>query len=156
MGLVIGDVEVETLTRALAAREGEEIVRLGEDHARDDWTPEHLLADRAGKWELSLLGRRQGRPVAYAVASLGDDSVHVHHMMVAAELRGHGVGAELFRELARRARAFGRPALTLKVYPENTGGIRLYERLGFAKTGVSPGGLVLMRGPVGAVIGDAA
>jgi hypothetical protein len=68
MGAVIGDVVVETLTRARAAQDPEAILRLGADDPRDCWTAEHLLADRPGKWELSLLATRRGRPAAYAVA----------------------------------------------------------------------------------------
>ena len=50
--------------------------------------------------------------------------------------RGKGVGHRLLERLIEVARAIGYHKMALSTFPTNTGGVRLYERLGFSRVGV--------------------
>ena len=110
-------VTIEPLTRERAARDAEALLALGDDLAWDTWTRYQLLAERPGKWRLSLVARRGDAPVAYAVASRKDDAVHLHHIVIGAAERGAGIGHDLLERLRALAADAGARRLTLKVYP---------------------------------------
>ena len=57
-------------------------------------------------------------------------------------MRGRGLGEELLSVLLDRARAEGRPRISLSVEPDNPA-IRLYEQHGFARVGERAGALVM-------------
>jgi GNAT superfamily N-acetyltransferase len=126
------ELVIEPLTREHAARNAEELLRLGRDLDWDDWTAEHLLADRPGKWDLSLVAQRGREPVAYAIASRKGGDVHLHHIVVAPAFRNTGVGRVLIDRLRLLASAAGAVRITLKVYRDNPDAIRFYERERFA------------------------
>jgi phosphinothricin acetyltransferase len=50
--------------------------------------------------------------------------------------RGKGVGHRLLERLIELAREIGYHKMVLATFPTNTGGVRLYERLGFSRVGV--------------------
>lgn len=56
-------------------------------------------------------------------------------MMVRADRRGQGIGSVLVREAIEWARSEGIPSIGLEVFPHNVAAIRLYERMGFVRTG---------------------
>jgi ribosomal protein S18 acetylase RimI-like enzyme len=125
-------VRYQTLTRECAVRNAEAIVGLGADNAWENWTVENLLDERSEKWALSLVAFAGPAPVGYAVASRRGDSIHLHHLMVDARRRSTGIGGELLRRLAMRARGAGVEEITLKVYRQNERATAFYRRYGFA------------------------
>ncbi len=128
-------IAIERLTRAGAEREADALLALGRDLSWDDWTPDHLLGERPGKWELSLVARREGEPVAYAISSRKGSDVHLHHIVVAPPLRGSGLGRSMLDHLRILAAEAGAARITLKVYRDNRDAMRFYEREGFAVVG---------------------
>jgi phosphinothricin acetyltransferase len=50
--------------------------------------------------------------------------------------RGKGVGRALLERLVEVARALGYHKMVLSAFPTNTGGMALYERLGFRTVGI--------------------
>lgn len=125
-------VAIEPLDRDRAEREADVLLALGADLDWDTWTPENLLGDRPGKWQLSLVAVRDGEPVAYAISSRKDDDIHLHHIVVAPSMRGSGLGAAMLERLRAAATDAGARRLTLKVYRTNEAAIRFYEREGFS------------------------
>jgi ribosomal protein S18 acetylase RimI-like enzyme len=125
-------IAIERLTREGAEREADALLALGRDLTWDDWTPHHLLDERPGKWELSLVARRAGEPVAYAISSRKGNDVHLHHIVVAAQLRGSGLGRSMLDHLRALASIARAARITLKVYRDNPDAVRFYEREGFA------------------------
>ena len=96
----------------------------------------------------------------YLVAWDGDEPVgHVciewseppelQDLWVLPERRGHGVGTTLVAAVESAVAAQGRATLRLTVGEDNVGAARLYERLGYARTGRPPRrvkGTILLRG----------
>lgn len=119
------------LDRNAARHHAEALIALNAASEWDDWTVDHLLADRPGKWRLSGLACEGSDPVGFAVASRRDADVHLHHLVVASRMRGRGVGASLVERLEANARRIGADRLTLKVWQANTRAQRFYARLGF-------------------------
>ena len=50
--------------------------------------------------------------------------------------RGKGVGHRLLERLIELAREIGYHKMVLSTFPTNTGGVTLYERLGFSRVGI--------------------
>ena len=66
-----------------------------------------------------------------AYRHVADFSVYVER-----EWRGTGVGHRLLERLIEIAREIGYHKMVLSTFPTNTGGVRLYERLGFSRVGI--------------------
>jgi len=66
-----------------------------------------------------------------AYRHVADFSVYVERAW-----RGKGVGHRLLERLIEIAREIGYHKLVLSTFPTNTGGVKLYERLGFTRLGV--------------------
>lgn len=121
-------MELRHLTRDLAEEWADDLLGMTKDSAWDNWGREHLLADRAEKWDRSVVAVRGSRPVGWAVVSRTSEGVHLHHIVVAASERGDGIGTVLVRAIIERA---GAATVTLKVHPSNDAAARFYARLGF-------------------------
>jgi L-amino acid N-acyltransferase YncA len=66
-----------------------------------------------------------------AYRHVADFSVYVERAW-----RGKGVGHRLLERLIELAREIGYHKMVLATFPTNTGGVRLYERLGFSRVGI--------------------
>ncbi|WP_427050761.1 GNAT family N-acetyltransferase [Paenibacillus sp. TC-CSREp1] len=64
-----------------------------------------------------------------------DDEYHIGILATLPESRGLGVGTELIRHAEKQAVLQGLTKSSLTVRQENTGAIKLYERLGYKKVG---------------------
>lgn len=64
------------------------------------------------------------------------DHVADFSVYVARESRGRGVGGALLGALFERARGLGYHKLVLAAFPDNTAGMKLYERHGFRTVGI--------------------
>ncbi len=63
--------------------------------------------------------------------SVKADEFKVETIAVAPDFRGMGIGSALMMKAEEQARSLGMRKMTLDVICENTGAIRLYERLGY-------------------------
>lgn len=70
------------------------------------------------------------------------DEFIVDSLAVAQSARGMGIGTALMREAERKAISMGKRFMSLSVIGENTGAIRLYERLGYKTTRTERGFIV--------------
>ncbi len=66
-------------------------------------------------------------------------SARLSSLAVAPGRTGTGLGRQLLEAAEAEARAHGCDRLRLEVRADNGGGIRLYERGGYARTGIKPG-----------------
>ena len=108
------------------------MLAIGADVPGEYWQREHFLCDLPGKWMLSFAAWHEDRLVAYAVLSRkSDERVHLHHLMVAHDWRGRGLGGRMVDEMFRRCRAAGAEELTLKVHAGNGRAKSFYLRSGF-------------------------
>lgn len=96
------------------------------------WLPENFLMDLPLKWELSRYTELDKKPVGFIIASLRDDSVALHRLMVDPDYRDRHIGGALYGDFEAGCREVdGVRRITLHVMSDNTGGIRFYERLGY-------------------------
>ena len=108
------------------------ILAVAADVEGEQWSCENFLRELPGKWDLSFaLWSAEGLPVAYAVLSRKERDAHIHHFMVAAGLRGEGLGAGMLCEAECRAALMKCRRLTLKVAKANIGAQRFYTGHGF-------------------------
>lgn len=61
-------------------------------------------------------------------------------IMLLNQFTGLGIGTILITELSNIAKSLGYEQIELEVIKDNIGAIRLYEKLGFIKTGITPRG----------------
>ena len=76
-------------------------------------------------------------PLITFVDRLALDEWYIQMVAVSPDARGRGIGSILLDEAQRRAHETGCVRLALDVDVQNTGAIRLYERLGYAITASS-------------------
>jgi ribosomal protein S18 acetylase RimI-like enzyme len=75
-----------------------------------------------------------GEPAGWMFTAEFDDHIHVAEIMVLPEHRGKGAGSAVLQQMLDAA-ARDRKAVRLHVNVLNAGAIRLYQRLGFQRTG---------------------
>jgi ribosomal protein S18 acetylase RimI-like enzyme len=122
---------VRPLDRDSAERLVARLLQFTADQDWENWTAHNVLANRPRKWELSLLASDPDEPVGYAIVSApAPDNHHLHHIAVAPDTRGRGIGEQLMGALMSRAQSES-CFLTLKVHAVNTRAIDFYCRLGF-------------------------
>jgi len=83
-----------------------------------------------------IVGRVDGRVIAYGGMWVILDEAHVTNIAVHPEHRDCGVGRLTMRALEQKAVELGACRMTLEVRVSNTAARRLYEALGFRGTGV--------------------
>jgi ribosomal protein S18 acetylase RimI-like enzyme len=77
------------------------------------------------------------RPMVELEHEMGG-SYYVNALAVRREFRGRGIGTRLLRTLIPRARHAGCTLMSVGVFSENTGALRLYLREGFEVVGERP------------------
>lgn len=103
------------------------------------WGPENFRHELPEKWRHSRALQVGERLRAFAVASRrAPDTVHLHRIVVAEELRGGGHGGRLLAALCRSATEAGAGRLTLYVAEANLGAQRFYDRAGGRRVGTHP------------------
>ena len=107
----------------------------------DDVWRERAKRGAAGVDGATFIAEHGGRWLGIATGLARDPDVpddprpELVGMFVAAEARGHGLGAALVDAVAGWARARGASGLTLWVTVTNTPAVALYDRCGFRPTG---------------------
>jgi ribosomal protein S18 acetylase RimI-like enzyme len=122
--------EFETL-RELEIAAGAPFRDLGMDPIADDTPPSTVVLagalDRGGLWVLDVAGT----PAAYLLDDLVDGEAHLEQVSVHPRWARRGFGARLVEDLAHRAAAAGRSAITLTTFVDVPWNAPYYERLGF-------------------------
>lgn len=75
-------------------------------------------------------------PVGARAREAYPEAVEVNHLQVREEHRGRGVGTAIIAAAEELARGRGRTQMAVGVAHDNDGAARLYERLGYRRTGV--------------------
>ncbi len=127
---VPGDAEaLERLIVLLAAHHGDRAT-VGQDSLRAD-----LFA--SPPWAVALVAEGDGGILGYALlvrlyrAQFARRIMDLHHLFVAPEARGRGVGVALVHAAAREAEAQGCAHLAVGTDPDNHRAQAFYRRLGF-------------------------
>jgi [ribosomal protein S18]-alanine N-acetyltransferase len=103
------------------------------------WTRGNFIDSLAAGQPAWSLTDAQGRLLAYLVAMLGVDELHLLNITVAPGVQRRGHARHLVDALAAYARERGCTQLWLEVREGNAGARATYERLGFVRVGVRKG-----------------
>lgn len=138
-------IRVEPLKSNMFEAAAPAFLAIAADVPGEYWTHEHFRRDLPLKWDLSLAAWDAARPVGYAIVSAkAHSTAHLHHLMLAPDQRGGGLGRRLLEAAISRAKAHGRTHFTLKVAAGNPAH-RFYSRAGFTICSEENGYLVLTR-----------
>jgi ribosomal-protein-alanine N-acetyltransferase len=100
-------------------------------------TPERLKEELARPWARLRVARDDdGRAIAFLLAWLVADEVHVLDLAVHEKRRREGIGRALLDDLTRDARARGARHVYLEVRSSNVPAINLYSAAGFTQVNV--------------------
>jgi ribosomal protein S18 acetylase RimI-like enzyme len=83
--------------------------------------------------------RQDGAPAGFAALFWRDDHVEVNILGVDPAFRRRGVATRILHEVREMAKARGLPRVRLYTTNDNTGALRLYQRIGFRLVAVSLG-----------------
>jgi ribosomal protein S18 acetylase RimI-like enzyme len=96
------------------------------------WLSENFLIDFPKKWELSRYIEFNEKSVGFIIASLKNDSISLHRLMVDPDYRDKHLGGILHADFELECKKIANvKKITLHVRSDNLGAIRFYERLGY-------------------------
>jgi GNAT superfamily N-acetyltransferase len=93
------------------------------------------LATEAGKAELWVIEGQTEGVLACMILTDRGETLYLGKLAVAQDWRGSGLARVMIDHAVARARALGRPAVTLQTRVELTGNHRAFQKLGFVETG---------------------
>lgn len=140
------DLRTLPLTEYRVAQYLEKLMALDAHTIGESWGPDQWFRELPQKWEFSRFLLRGREPIGFVVASLKDEAIHIHRLVVSGAYRGRGCGAKLLREVAEMAQQRSLRTLTLKVSSKNCNAITFYRSLGFAEVHTSSHNLELSVG----------
>lgn len=128
-------VLLKDLSPAIVEEHLHGLVAIGNDVGGERWGASQFLLELPAKWSLSFAAWQGPDLVAYAIASLKKEGVHLHRLMVARGHRSQGLGSRMLRELTARSEQRGTKRVTLKVAKNNESARCFYEGHGFQVEG---------------------
>jgi ribosomal-protein-alanine N-acetyltransferase len=100
------------------------------------WTRGNFIDSLAAGYEAELALDRAGQVVAYRIAMVGVDEMHLLNLTVRVDHQGRGHAREMLRRLADDCRRLALATLWLEVRPSNARARTLYTRWGFREVGL--------------------
>src|SRR3954451_6474788 len=134
-------MRVQRLRHPGADADIDAIVELEHASFTNPWSRETLV------WELEnsdvtrvyLLKDQADRAIAFCIAWVIFDELHINTLAVRPENRRQGVATLLLESVMAEAAGEGARRATLEVRESNAAALQLYDRLGFAVKGRRPG-----------------
>ena len=100
----------------------------------ENWQRDNFAAEFAGA--ATSVIEQNGRIVGYVQILDKEDRIHVQNIAISPEYQGKGIGSRILKNLQLQAAARQVP-LRLGAFRTNTLAQKLYERLGFRRTGAT-------------------
>lgn len=96
-----------------------------------------LLLDQSTKARIALVAERKEKPefLGFLIARCLTPEWELENIVVAPEIRGHGIGIRLTQAFVVHAQQANSDSIFLEVRESNSPARRLYEKLGFRETG---------------------
>ena len=146
---------IPTWLWAQSAEDGQTPLEVGQMRARRETGgfsyKNALLAERGGQVQGMMLGypiheaptdEPEALPAPIApfveLEAQSAGTWYINALAVYPAFQGAGVGAQLLAAAETLAREAGLPAMSIQVYGQNSGAVRLYERMGYARTAHAP------------------
>lgn len=128
--------------RPMVSRDVDEVVALEATAYSFPWTRGNFIDSLASGYLAELLyqtGAGQGELLAYFVAMVGVDELHLLNITVSPAWQGRGLGSELLDTVRALGRERSLAKLWLEVRESNHRARSLYRRQGFAEVGLRRG-----------------
>jgi ribosomal-protein-alanine N-acetyltransferase len=103
------------------------------------WTRGNFIDSLSAGYEAELALDPAGQVVAYRVAMVGVDEMHLLNLTVRADRQGRGHAREMLQRLVDDGRRLALATLWLEVRPSNARARTLYSRWGFREVGLRRG-----------------
>lgn len=103
------------------------------------WSTRFFLEELRVECARSLVAELEGRIVGYVLFWLLPDEIDIHNVAVHTGFRRRGLGRLLLEQVMEQGRQRKLTQVTLEVRESNTPAQRLYESMGFVKTGLRKG-----------------
>ena len=100
------------------------------------WSERSVASELTNKLALWLVAVDGGTVAGYVGSQTVCDETDMMNVAVTSDFRRRGIAEELVNALATELKAMGSRSLTLEVRASNTPAISLYQKLGFAQTGL--------------------
>lgn len=138
-GFFVADGEFVSF-RAMTPADLDEVMLIERTSFPFPWSTRFFLQELKAQCARSLLAEIGDRIVGYVLFwLLPDDVVDIHNVAVHGNFRRRGIGRGLLEEVIAEARRRNSVRVTLEVRRSNIGAQRLYESVGFIKTGIRQG-----------------
>ncbi|MBR1647819.1 MAG: ribosomal protein S18-alanine N-acetyltransferase [Selenomonadaceae bacterium] len=121
--------------RAMTPDDADEITALEAKCFAMPWSREDFWRENKNELAEYVVGKLNGKIIAYAGAWVSFDQAEVMHIAVEPKFRGQGVGTLTFGALIDAVKKRGAKSVTLEVRPSNTAAIKLYENFGLKSVG---------------------
>ena len=109
-----------------------EFVSILKNVPNEYWSDDNFLLDLEGKWEYSIGIQSDNILIAFIIASVKTESIHIHKFMVHEDYRSKGIGKILLDYFVdMTCKNFN--SITLKVYKDNQRAIDFYKANAFKK-----------------------
>ncbi len=102
----------------------------------EPWSENMLASELNDASSRVIVGVDGDRVICYGGFRRSADEADILNVAVVKDLRGKGIGKQLFERLIDEAKMCGVKKLTLEVEEQNAPAIALYSRFGFEKVGV--------------------
>jgi len=133
---------VRTLNKELLCREIPEILAIDKEVTKEmgalftdkEWSYREFFMELKSKWIYSKVAYVSRKVVGYLIASEKCRRIKIHRIAVIKGYRGEGIGKKMYRKLLGEAMSSNIDEILLEVHMSNRQAIKLYEKIGFAKS----------------------
>ena len=125
--------------RPMASADLDQVMAIERSSFPFPWSSRFFLEELRVECARSLVVEIQGRIVGYVLFWLLPDEIDIHNVAVHCEFRRHGIGRVLLEQVEEAGRRRKSSQVTLEVRKSNIPAQRLYESMGFVKTGLRKG-----------------
>jgi [ribosomal protein S18]-alanine N-acetyltransferase len=117
----------------------DEVMTIERTSFKHPWSSHFFLEELQVACARSILAQISGKIVGYTLFWLLPDEVDIHNIAVHGSFRRQGIGQALLEKVVVAARSRNSSRVTLEVRFSNIAAQKLYESVGFVRTGLRKG-----------------
>jgi ribosomal-protein-alanine N-acetyltransferase len=117
----------------------DEVMAIERTSFKHPWSSHFFLEELQVACARSILAQISGKIVGYTLFWFLPDEVDIHNIAVDTSFRRQGIGQALLQQVVEEARRRNASRVTLEVRVSNIPAQKLYESIGFIRTGIRKG-----------------